>query len=90
MTLSKSQFRCFQTKLMLAALPDEAGAQQALDASGLNRLSSDGAVLLRAGANQFGIGPLDLPRWTGQDFGARKTSQRICPCSRTTRGRIGN
>ena len=42
---------------------DEAGAQQALDASGPTRLSSDGAVLMRAVANQFGIDPLDLP-WT--------------------------
>jgi hypothetical protein len=40
---------------------DEAGAQQALDASGLTRLSSDGAVLMRAVAGSLGIGPLDLP-----------------------------
>jgi hypothetical protein len=41
---------------------DEAGAQQALDASGLTRLSSDGAVLMRSVAGALGIGPLDLPR----------------------------
>jgi hypothetical protein len=40
---------------------DEAGAQQVLDASGLTRLSSDGAVLMRAVAGSLGIGPLDLP-----------------------------
>jgi hypothetical protein len=40
---------------------DEAGAQQALDASGLTRLSSDGAVLMRAVAGSLGIAPLDLP-----------------------------
>ena len=40
---------------------DEAGAQQALDASGLTRLSPDGAVLMRAVAGSLGIGPLDLP-----------------------------
>jgi hypothetical protein len=37
------------------------GAQRALDASGLARLSSDGAVLMRAVAGSLGIGPLDLP-----------------------------
>lgn len=40
---------------------DEAGAQQALDASGLTRLSSDGAVLARVVAGSLGIAPLDLP-----------------------------
>jgi len=40
---------------------DEAGAQKALGASGLTRLSSDGAVLMRAVAVSLGIGPLDLP-----------------------------
>jgi hypothetical protein len=34
----------------------EAGAQTALDASGLTRLSSDGAVLMRAVAGSLGIG----------------------------------
>ena len=42
---------------------DEAGAQQALDASGLTRLSSDGAVLARVVAGSLGIAPLDPP-WT--------------------------
>jgi hypothetical protein len=49
---------------------DEAGAQTALDASGLTRLSGDGAVLMRAVAGSLRIGPLDLPWRTGQDFGA--------------------
>lgn len=40
---------------------DEAGAQRALDASGLTRLSSDGVALMRAVAGSLGIGPLDLP-----------------------------
>ena len=40
-----------------------------LDASGLTRLSSDGAVLMRAVAGSLGIGPLDLP-WAGQNVGA--------------------
>ena len=44
---------------------DEAGSQQALDASGLNRLSSDGAVLARVVAGSLGNGPLDLPRADG-------------------------
>ena len=55
---------------------DEAGAQQALDASGLTRLSSDGAVLMRAVAGALGIGPLDLPwaegprLWRAEDIAA--------------------
>ena len=50
--------------------------QTALDASGLTRLSSDGAVLMRAVANEFGIGPLDLPwadgprLWRAEDVAA--------------------
>ncbi|MGH6840693.1 MAG: hypothetical protein ACREDV_01145 [Methylocella sp.] len=48
---------------------DEAGAQQALDASGLNRLSSDGAVLARAVADSLGIAPLDLPWVEGPRLG---------------------
>lgn len=40
---------------------DGAGAQRALDAGGLNRLSSDGAALARAVASSLGIAPLDLP-----------------------------
>ena len=38
---------------------DEAGAQKALDASGLTRLTSDSAVLMRTIAGSLGIGPLD-------------------------------
>ncbi len=40
---------------------DEAGAQKAPEASGLTRLSSDGAVLMRAVAGSLGVGPLRLP-----------------------------
>jgi len=55
---------------------DEAGAQRALDASGLTLLSSDGAVLMRAVAGSLGIGPLDLPwadgprLWPAEDIAA--------------------
>jgi hypothetical protein len=55
---------------------DEAGAQTALDASGLTRLSSDDAVLMRAVAGSLGIGPLDLPwaegprLWRAEDIAA--------------------
>jgi hypothetical protein len=55
---------------------DEAGAQQALDASGLTRLSPDGVALARAIAGSLGIGPLDLPRadgprlWRAEDIAA--------------------
>jgi hypothetical protein len=55
---------------------DEAGAQKALDASGLTRLSSDGAALARAVAGSLGIAPLDLPwadgprLWRAQDIEA--------------------
>jgi hypothetical protein len=55
---------------------DEAGAQTALDASGLTRLSSDGVVLMRAVAGTLGIGPLDLPwadgprLWRAEDIQA--------------------
>jgi hypothetical protein len=55
---------------------DEAGAQTALDASGLTRLSSDGVVLMRVVAGSLGIGPLDLPwadgprLWRAEDIAA--------------------
>jgi hypothetical protein len=55
---------------------DETGAQTALDASGLTRLSADGAVLMRAVAGSLGIGPLDLPwadgprLWRAEDIAA--------------------
>ncbi len=44
---------------------DEAGAQRALDASGLSRLSPDGAALGRALAGSLNIAPLDLPQTDG-------------------------
>ncbi|HEV7911754.1 MAG TPA: hypothetical protein VGP28_11885 [Methylocella sp.] len=55
---------------------DEAGAQKALDASELTRLSSDGVVLMRVVAGSLGIGPLDLPwadgprLWRAEDIAA--------------------
>ncbi len=55
---------------------DEAGAQLALDASGLTRLSTDGAALVRAAAGALGIAPLDLPwadgprLWRTEDIAA--------------------
>jgi hypothetical protein len=55
---------------------DEAGAQKALDASGLNRLSSDGEALARAVASSLGIAPPNLPwsdgprLWRADDIAA--------------------
>ncbi|MGH6795331.1 MAG: hypothetical protein ACREDD_06085 [Methylocella sp.] len=55
---------------------DETGAQNALEASGLTRLSSDSAALMRAVAGSLGIGPLDLPwadgprLWRAEDIAA--------------------
>jgi hypothetical protein len=53
--------RCLATAAQKLSEGDEAGAQQALDASGLTPLSSDGAVLMHTVACSLGIGPLDLP-----------------------------
>jgi hypothetical protein len=53
--------RCLDVAAQKLSEGNEAGAQKALDASGLTRLSSDGAVLMRAVAGSLGIGPLDLP-----------------------------
>ncbi|MGH6838398.1 MAG: hypothetical protein ACREDT_06295 [Methylocella sp.] len=55
---------------------DEAGAQQALDASGLSMLSTDGLELMRRVAASLGIAPLDLPwaegprLWRAEDIAA--------------------
>ena len=65
---------------------DELGAQKALDALGLVRLSPDGAALMRAVSRSLGIAAPRLPWAEGQGSGARTTSRRICPCSRNTRG----
>jgi hypothetical protein len=68
--------RCLGIAAQKLSEGDEAGAQQALDASGLTRLSSDGAVLARAVAGSLGIGPLDLPwadgprLWRAEDTAA--------------------
>ena len=55
---------------------DEAGAQRALDACGLTRLSPDGAALVRTLARALGIAPLRLPAsdgprlWRADDIAA--------------------
>jgi hypothetical protein len=79
--------RCLAIAAQKLSEGDEAGAQQTLDASGLTRLSSDGAVLMRAVAGSLGIGPLDLPWADGPRLWARKTSKRMFLCSRTIRQR---
>jgi hypothetical protein len=56
--------RCLGIAALKLSEGDEAGAQTALDASGLTRLSPDGAVVARAVASALGIAPLDLP-WAG-------------------------
>ncbi len=61
--IDSAALRCLAIAAEKLSEGDEAGAQQALDASGLTRLSSDGAVLMRAVAASLGIAPLDLP-WT--------------------------
>ncbi|MGH6834945.1 MAG: hypothetical protein ACREC9_05180 [Methylocella sp.] len=53
--------RCLDIAAQKLNESDEAGAQNALDANGLTRLSSDGTVLMRAVASSLGIAPLDLP-----------------------------
>jgi hypothetical protein len=55
---------------------NEAGAQTALDASGLTRLSSDGAVLMRAVTDSLVIGPLDLP-WARPARERQQTRRRL-------------
>ncbi|MGB6174899.1 MAG: hypothetical protein WBF43_00835, partial [Methylocella sp.] len=68
--------RCLAIAAQKLSDGDEAGAQQALDASGPTRLSSDGMALMRAVASQFGVGPLDLPwaegprLWRAEDIEA--------------------
>ena len=59
--IDSAVLRCLAIAAQKLGEGDEAGAQQALDASGLTRLSSDGAVLMRAISGSLGIGPLDLP-----------------------------
>jgi hypothetical protein len=68
--------RCLAIAAQKLSEGDEAGAQEALDASGLTRLSSDGAVLMSAISGSLGIGPLDLPwaegprLWRAEDIAA--------------------
>jgi hypothetical protein len=74
--IDSAVLRCLAIAAQKLSEGDEAGAQQALDASGLTRLSSDGAVLMRAVAGALGIGPLDLPwaegprLWRAEDIAA--------------------
>ncbi len=55
---------------------DEAGAQRALNFSGLTKLSPDGVALARAVAGSLGIAPLDMPwadgprLWCADDIAA--------------------
>jgi len=80
-----SVLRCLAAAAQKLSEGDEAGAQQALDASGLTRLSRDGAVLMRAVAGALRIGPRDPswaegPRlWSAEDIAAH------LPCSRIMR-----
>jgi len=53
--------KCIEAAAQKLNEGDEAGAQKALDASGLMRLSSDGVALVRAVAGSLGIAPLGLP-----------------------------
>jgi hypothetical protein len=68
--------RCLAFAAQKLSDGDEAGAQTALDASGLTRLSPDGLALMRAVAGSLGIGPLDLPwaegprLWRAEDIAA--------------------
>jgi hypothetical protein len=74
--IDSAVLRCLCIAAQKLSEGDEAGAQTALDASGLTRLSSDGAVLMRAVASSLGIGPLDLPwadgprLWRAEDIAA--------------------
>ncbi|MGH6868892.1 MAG: hypothetical protein ACREDA_08500, partial [Methylocella sp.] len=68
--------RCLDAAAQKLSEGDEAGAQQALDASGLTRLSPDGLELMRRVAGSLGIAPLDLPwaegprLWRAEDIAA--------------------
>jgi hypothetical protein len=74
--IESAVLRCLAIAAQELAAGDEAGAQRALDASGLTRLSSDGVVLMRAVAGALGIGPLNLPwadgprLWRAEDIEA--------------------
>ncbi len=68
--------RCLAEAVRKLNSGDEAGAQSALDSSGLARLSPDGAALGRALAASLNIAPLELPSangprlWTADDVAA--------------------
>jgi hypothetical protein len=79
--------RCLAIAAQKLSDGDETGAQQALDASGLTRLSGDGAVLMHAVAGSLGSARSICPGRKGQGCGARRLSKRICLCSKTTRRR---
>jgi hypothetical protein len=74
--IDSAVLRCLAIAAQKMSDGHEAGAQQALDASGLTRVSSDGEVLMRAVAGSLGIGPLDLPwadgprLWRAEDIAA--------------------
>lgn len=68
--------RCLADAVQKLNEGDEAGAQTALDASRLSRLSPDGAALVRALAASLNIAPLELPSaygprlWRAADIAA--------------------
>ena len=74
--IDSAVLRCLAIAAQKLSEGDEAGALEALDASGLTRLSSDGAVLMSAISGSLGIGPLDLPwaegprLWRAEDIAA--------------------
>jgi hypothetical protein len=70
-----SVLRCLAAAAQKLSEGDEAGAQNALDASGLTQLF------------RLGSARSIWPGRRGRGFGARNTSRRICLCSRTMRGR---
>ncbi len=57
--------RCFDLAAGGLNAGDEPGAQKALDSSRLIRLSTDGAALMRAVADRFGIAAVSAPRANG-------------------------
>jgi hypothetical protein len=66
---------------------DELGAQKALDALGLARLSPDGAALMRAVSRSLGIAAPRLPWADGPRLWDAEAIAAHLPCSRIMRGR---
>ena len=64
-TNDSAVLKCIEAAAQKLNEGDEAGAQKALDASRLTRLTPDGVALMRAVASSLGIAPLDLPWMEG-------------------------